>query len=51
MHKTVPKKGTNPSGVMKIPAYTQKVNHEFLGRKKGIIMQKSKSTYEFVPIM
>jgi ribosomal protein S8 len=33
------KNGTNSSKVMEIPAYKQKLNHEFLSRKRGIIMQ------------
>jgi hypothetical protein len=32
-----------PSVVMEIPACTQKLNQEFWSRKRGIIMQKSKS--------
>jgi hypothetical protein len=43
MHKIVTKKGTNSSVVMEIPEYKQKLNLKFLSRKRGIIMQKSKS--------
>jgi hypothetical protein len=32
-----------PSVVMEIPAYKQKLNQGFQSRKRGIIMQKSKS--------
>jgi hypothetical protein len=45
------KKSTNPSVVMEIPAYKQKLDQEFLSLKRCIIMKKKIRIMGLVPIM